>query len=307
VHDPLSHRVFVGCGLGADDALLDDFWIFDTNTEAWLRVRLSGARFPERCGARAVFHNGRLYVFGGYGNGGYLSDLHTIAVDTGEIAEVKTSGAVPAGRTSPLFAASGNSLYVWGGFNGEFPSALSVLDLETLVWEEFPQEIEGRIPSPGAVFRGEYVTYGASKSGKMVVLNFEAKRISDVPTRVGAEPPSSVVGAGLVLVEKYLFFFGGKAATEWGLLHACDLERMWWFVFHVAPDSSTVTYADGKIDSVGLFMMPRMHSFCMCYAPERREILSFLGAPLQDPPPIHAVAIAKALGCLHMREDMLVT
>jgi hypothetical protein len=78
-----------------------------------------------------------------------------------------------------------------------------------------------------------------------------------------------------------------------------------WFVFHIAPDAKTVTFADGKFDSVGLFMLARMHSLCMCDVPERREIVSFMCAPLQDPPPLHAIGIAKALSAIHMREDML--
>jgi hypothetical protein len=80
---------------------------------------------------------------------------------------------------------------------------------------------------------------------------------------------------------------------------------MWWFVFHVVPDEMTVTYADGKVDSVGLFMLPRMHSFCMVYVKERREIVSFMGAPLRDPPLLCVVGIGKALSAIHMREDML--
>jgi hypothetical protein len=81
---------------------------------------------------------------------------------------------------------------------------------------------------------------------------------------------------------------------------------MWWFVFHVAPDGTSVTHLDGKVDSVGLFMMPRMHSFCMCYAKERREIVSFMGAPMNDPPQLNVIEIGNALSAIHLREDMFV-
>jgi hypothetical protein len=179
-----------------------------------------------------------------------------------------------------------------------------VLDLETRVWTAYGQNVFGAIPSPGGYFGERYFSYGGSQGGKMTVLDFGRRTVQNVETK-GAEPPSAVVGAGLVVVEKYMFFFGGKAESQWGLVYACDLERMWWFLLHIAPDESTVTYADGKVDSIGLFMLPRMHSFCMCYVKGRREIVSFMGTPLKDPPPLNVIAIGKALSAIHMREDMM--
>jgi hypothetical protein len=303
-HDPPSRRIFMGCGLDSNQSLLSDIWIFDTDTEMWSKMQPTGISISPRSGSRAILHQNQLLIFGGYGRTGYLSDLYSLNIETSEVTEIDSSGEVPAGRTSPLIVIFENSLYCWGGFNGDFPTELSVLDLETRVWRKYPQKVIGGIPAIGGVYGGRYFSYGGSKSGKMLVLNFENKTVEFCETK-GAEPPSTVIGAGLILIEKYLFFFGGKAPSQWGLWYACDLERMWWFVFHVMPDEMTVRYGDGKIDSVGLFMLPRMHSFCMVYVEERREIVWFMGAPVRDPPPLYVIGIGKALSAIHMREDMM--
>jgi hypothetical protein len=80
---------------------------------------------------------------------------------------------------------------------------------------------------------------------------------------------------------------------------------MWWFVFHVMPDGDSVSIADGSISEMGLFMLPRLHSFGMCYVQERREIMAFLGSPERDPPPLFVVSVGEALSVIHLREDMI--
>jgi hypothetical protein len=80
---------------------------------------------------------------------------------------------------------------------------------------------------------------------------------------------------------------------------------MWWFVFHVVPDDDTVVVADGSVSESGLFMLPRIHSFGMCYVKETRQIVAFLGYPEKEPPPIFIVACGEALSVLSLRDDML--
>jgi hypothetical protein len=293
----------MGCGLDAHETPISDLWVFHTETDIWSRIRLNGSTLSDRCGARAVFHRNVLYVFGGFASPGYLSDLYAIDVDTGTVTEIETTGAAPVGRTSPLFARHGNQLYVWGGFNGDFPNELSVLDLETRVWESVRQMVPGRISNNGVTWNDRCYTFGGSKNSKMIYLDFEERKIGLIQTK-GSIPQSAPVGGGVVLVGKYLFYFGGKAQTRWALLYACDLEKMEWFVFHVAPDGETVTESDGNIDSVGQFMMPRNHSFCMCYVQDRKEIISFMGSALIDPPPLNVIAVGDALGISSAPSDL---
>jgi hypothetical protein len=113
------------------------------------------------------------------------------------------------------------------------------------------------------------------------------------------------MGAGMVAVGQYLVFVGGRGNSNWTSMHACDVERMWWLVFHVMPDGATVSAADGAIKPLSLFMLPRIHSCAMCYVQEERKIVAFLGHPEKDPPPIFVVACGQALAITNLREDML--
>ena len=303
-YDDETHRCFIGYGIDASNTPIDDFWILDTLSHKWRMVRLSGEVLPGRSGARALYENGKLLVYGGFANSVYLGDLHTIDVETGVVKTIVTTGDVPAPRASPVFVKFGENVYLWGGFNGEWPTDLHVLNLQTMNWTVYPQDIAGRITVPGVVYKDKYYAYGGSKSGGMLVLDFKSNSIYLVQT-TGSDPPSGVIGSGIALVERYMFFFGGKAASDWTLMYACDIEKMWWFVFHVMPDGDTVSIADGAVSELGLFMLPRIHSFGVCYVKKNREIMAFLGSPIKDPPPLFIVNIGEAMSIIHLREDMI--
>jgi hypothetical protein len=289
--------------VGAGHVLISDFWIFHTDTTIWTKLQLTGAQISGRCGARAVFHSGSLFVYGGISRKCYCSELYRVDVETGVTIIVEATGAIPQGRTAPLLTAHGNCLYVWGGHNGKFLTDLSVLNLDTLVWNAFPQDVHGHVPSDGVLYGDRYYTFGA-KEGELMAIDFESKTVECIETG-GSEIPPPIVGAGMVMVEKYLFLFGGNSSSQWTFMYVCDLERNWWFQFPLSPDSTTTSFEDGRINNLGLFQVPRLHYFCMCYIPERREIISFMGHPRIDPPPFHTIAIGEALSVLHLGEDLM--
>jgi hypothetical protein len=303
-YDEATHTAYIGYGLTSDATALFDLWALDAIEYVWRSIPLRGQVPSGRSGTRAALLGDLLYCFGGYVDGTYLGDLHTINVNTGEVALLETSGAAPSPRSTPIVAIYANRLYVWGGFNMESPSELSVLDLETLVWSQHAQEVAGRTAVPGVIVGNILYSYGGSKSGLMVLLNLD-RFVLETRETVGAEPPGGVMGAGMVIVDKYLFFFGGRANNDWTLMYACDIGRMWWFVFHVVPDGETVSITDGSISEIGLFMLPRLHSFGMCYVRETKQIVAFLGHPENDPPPLFVVSCGEALSVIHMREDMM--
>jgi hypothetical protein len=242
-----------------------------------------------------------LVLFGGYSDQNYFADLHTIDVNTGEVALVPTQGCMPSPRSTPVVAIHGNSFYVWGGFNGDYPSELNVLNFKTMTWTQFPQKVAGRMAVPFEIAGNTMYIYGGSKTGGMLCLDFDALEFTTRET-IGVGPPTAVTGAGMVRIGRYLIFFGGRMNNDWSLMYACDLIRMWWFVFHVVPDGQTVSIADGSVSELGLFMLPRLHSFGMCYVHETRQIVAFLGHP-----PIFVISCGEALSIINLREDMLDT
>ncbi|KAH0786603.1 Kelch motif family protein [Histomonas meleagridis] len=302
--DPDNHTVYIGYGITPNEQPLNDFWALDTLTNRWREIKLSGEQISPRSGARACLIGTHVVVFGGYCNPNYLGELHTIDITTGEVAYVQTQGMPPSPRSSPIVAIGNNKFFVWGGFNGEWPDELNVLDLSTMTWSQIPQQISGRAAVPFVTVDNIVYSYGGSKLGGFLCLNMETNEIK-IRECIGASPPSQSSAAGMVQVEKYLFYFGGKANNKWTLMYACDLSKMWWFVFHVMPDGESVSISDGSISDQGLFMLPRIHSFGVCYIKEKRTIMAFLGYPEKDPPPLFSVYIGDAMAVVHLREDMI--
>jgi hypothetical protein len=163
----------MGCGVDAGNVLMSDFWILHTDTNIWRQLRLTGAKISGRCGARAVFHHGSLFIFGGLTSTLYVSDLFRVDVETGVTIAVNTTGAIPLGRSCPLLIAHGNSLYVWAGYNGDYPTDLSVLNLDTLVWSAFPQDVDGGVLSQGVLYGDRSNTFGRAQKGGLMVITFE--------------------------------------------------------------------------------------------------------------------------------------
>lgn len=261
-------------------------------------------KIQPRGGSKADLLGNLLIIFGGYVQPEYFSDLHVIDVQTGVRTLIQTNGNSPDPRSSPVVKVFNNKVFIWGGFNGHYPTDLSVLDINTREWTHYPQEVEGRTAIPACLVGNQLYCYGSHRSNGLVIINLETNSIN-IASAIGSEPKSSVVGAGMVKADHFLFFFGGKARSDYGLMYALDLTKNWWFVFHLNPDGKTVSIADGSISDIGLFMVPRIYHFSMFYEQDTREIFAFLGQPEKDPPPLIILKIGEALGSLHMRDDLL--
>ena len=304
-YDEYRNCTYVGYGFTFENSPLFDLWALDHSTNTWREIKLKGEVLPGRTGARCDLVGTHLVVFGGFADKNYYADLHTIDIMTGEVQLVKTSGTPPSERSAAIVTIYDNKFYVWGGFDGqEFPSELNVLDFSNMTWTQYPQkDVTGRTAVPHAVIGNILYSYGGAKSGGMLMINLDTFQVI-VKQTTGAEPPGNVMASGMVAVDRYLFFFGGKASSNWTLMYACDTQRLWWFVFHMMPDGETVSIADGTISDMGLFMLPRIHSFAVSYIRNTRQIVACLGHPEKDPPPLFIVSIGDALGVIHMREDM---
>ncbi|OHT15571.1 hypothetical protein TRFO_02921 [Tritrichomonas foetus] len=195
--------------------------------------------------------------------------------------------------------------YVWGGFNGQLPTELHILDPQTKIWEMIPQDVIGRKSIPYVVVDDKILSYGGNKSGGMLIVDMPQKKVY-VRITTGASPPSRVLDPGMTVYGKYLFYYGGRdTTTNHTFMYVCDTERYWWFIMHVLPDDETVSMSDGIVCKIGLFMLPRLHSFSFLCEQRKRELYVFLGAPEKDQVPISVVQIYEPISILNMRDDML--
>ena len=72
-------------------------------------------------------------------------------------------------------------------------------------------------------------------------INLSNNTVREFPS-FGNPPHPYVIGAEILAVDHYLFYFGGKTDETKTYLYAFDLNKNYWFVFHVKPDNHTVTF-----------------------------------------------------------------
>ena len=296
--------VYVGCGLSSQSKTLDDIWALDMNTYTWQKIETKGDSLSPRTGCVAAYYRGYIIIFGGFYKGMYCNDMYVLNTKTHELNKLNTNGDIPAPRSNPIFQIVNDHLYVWGGYNGEWPHDLSVLTLQTLEWRTYPQTMTPRTSLPSVVYNDNILAFGSSKNSGIICIDTKEKVVKSIPT-CGSEPPSNVMNAGMIETNSLLFFYGGKSNTTYTLVYCCDIERKWWFVFHITPDGETTSVTDGRVSEIGLFMLPRIHSFSTFYNEKKREIVGCFGSPYADPPHLFTLQIGYALGVISMRNDML--
>jgi hypothetical protein len=303
-YDEFTQTAYIGHGVDITGLKYFDLWALDIIKYRWRSIPLRGPVPPGRCGSRAVLYHGHLFVFGGYAGGRYLADLYRINVNTGEVVFVDTKGSVPTPRTTPILAQHADQLYVWGGFNGEWPNELSILDLTTMTWSVHPQRIAGRTDIPHVRINDCVYAYGGSRSDGLLTIDLNRHRLNLNEMR-GTQFPAALSGAGMIAIDHFLILFGGRSDTDWTVMFACDLTKMSWFVFHIVPDGETVSIQDGSVNENGTFMLPRIHSFGMCFVKQTRQIIAFLGHPMKEHPPLFTFSCGEALSVIHLEGDML--
>ena len=145
--------------------------------------------------------------------------------------------------------------------------------------------------------------FGSSKGHGLSEFDPETQSFQPIVCN-GAEPPHEIEHSAMCGADEYLFLVGGQSDILNMHIFALDLNRNWWFAFHIRPDMETLSLDDGIINKNGLFMIPREHSATLVYCKENRTLFSLLGSRFGSPPPVFKISIGSALGSLHMRSDM---
>ena len=304
VVDDENQVAYIGYGATSNGEPLCDVWSFDLTSFMWREIKLNGASASPRNGSRAVLVGNTIFVFGGFIQGTYSNELQSINVETGTVTIIETTGAIPDKRSSPIMGVYNNHIFVWGGFNRDWPNSIHILDLSTMNWTVIPTNEKGRTNVPSVVVDDQLISYGGSHFDGLFTIDMSDPQIRIVQT-TGFPPQNEVMSAGMVKVDNLIFYFGGKEkSSNYTILYALDYAKKWWFIFHVKPDGESVTLLDGNISDNGIFMLPRIYSFGVAYSKVHRTIVAFLGCPETDPPNLFLISIGEALGFINLRTDM---
>jgi N-acetylneuraminic acid mutarotase len=84
-----------------------------------------------------IFINNRIFIFGGFQEGGVLNDVHSLDLLSWEWTQVKTEGPIPPARQGMAFSRVGKKIYFTGGCDfrqGSCYTDTYILDTDSLWW-----------------------------------------------------------------------------------------------------------------------------------------------------------------------------
>ena len=304
-YDRVKDRIIIAYGRDINGNALNDVWILDLNGYRWqnhLRTALS-----PRYGCAGCLVGREFFIVGGVNNFNFYIDLHCINIDTGELRTFEYPGEVPDPRTNAIFFFKNGSFVMWGGcktYNHTFSGDAFILNGQTQSWKRVPAQVAGRSAPSHCEHKGKHFIYGSSQTDDGLLEFDEATGKFIAITCTGTAPLQELTRATLVSADEFIFLIGGQNISSHMHLYALDVKRKWWFAFHIRPDGESLTTADGVVNKLGLFMLPREYDSSIIYRESTRELISTLGSLMTEPPPVFKISIGEALAQLHLRNDM---
>ena len=105
---------------------MNDFFACDLDTYVWSQIPCGGEDVPSpRYFHACAMYSGTMYTFGGYNGNERLNDMYEFSFDTHRWTMVHSdsptdaTGDVPSGRSSLVSQVYNNSLFIFGGYNGQ--------------------------------------------------------------------------------------------------------------------------------------------------------------------------------------------
>jgi len=124
-----------------------DFYEFNTETEKWAKLSVSGDPVKPRGGHTLTLVRGKLVLFGGHTDEQYFDRVQVLELDRLRWRTPKTRGPVPAARGGHSAVSLGHYLLLFGGFDGvTYFNDLWVLSTRSFKWTRM--ETSGIPPSP---------------------------------------------------------------------------------------------------------------------------------------------------------------
>mmetsp|Transcript_8304 Transcript_8304/g.16372 ORF Transcript_8304/g.16372 Transcript_8304/m.16372 type:complete len:738 (+) Transcript_8304:1846-4059(+) len=195
----------------------NDMWVFDPHTLAWRELPTTGTKPAPRSGSQACIQGSQIYIFGGYTkkDGDFFNDVHAFDTQTFAWTELVPSSQehVPLPRTDHSLTLYNNSLYVFGGYDGNRRfNDLRQFSLSTNVWRNLTSEQspDSRFGHTAVECKDKMIVFGGWNGhdtlNEVWSFSFLTTRWSRVIT-TGFIPPRYRHSA--ILVGNSMFVFGG--------------------------------------------------------------------------------------------------
>lgn len=118
---------------------MNELYSFDLSTDKWTNLSLPSHGTPPspRSFHKMVSIGNMLFVFGGCGKEGRLSDLHSYNTDTKTWTELPSFENISGrGGAGFVVSADSKSLFIVGGFSGKEMNDVFRYDIESKVYHE---------------------------------------------------------------------------------------------------------------------------------------------------------------------------
>ena len=153
----IDHQMFVFGG-GDGKFWLNELMVYNIPNNEWIGpVKTNGEQPSGRLQHAAVVHDKKLYIFGGEPDRyRQLNDLFYLDTTTMTWYQPKVEGIAPSPRVSVTGCLVNNTVYLFGGFDGNnWLSDLHTLDLTTNIWER--RRTYGTTPTPRCRHSANYL------------------------------------------------------------------------------------------------------------------------------------------------------
>jgi hypothetical protein len=130
--------------------------------------------------------NNRIFIFGGFQEGGVLNDLYSIDVISWEWKTIQSQGPVPPPRQGMASARVGKKIYITGGCDYRQQQCYTdtyILDTDSLWWtkiEDNKNELTGRGDFSLIFYRGHLIAFGGCEMYKQCFDNTFIMNINDI-------------------------------------------------------------------------------------------------------------------------------
>eukprot|EP01125_Pyxidicula_operculata_P019502 TRINITY_DN7084_c0_g1_i1.p1 TRINITY_DN7084_c0_g1~~TRINITY_DN7084_c0_g1_i1.p1 ORF type:complete len:915 (+),score=242.30 TRINITY_DN7084_c0_g1_i1:47-2746(+) len=199
---------------------------------------------PTRHQHSGVFHDGKMYVFGGaIDNSAAASNSFFTISESGSHEEIKSNGTIPSPRKGHAVVKVDTMFFLFGGTDAEPMNDMHIYDISTNTWSVIEQQ--GAIPS-ARVFhsinhlKGKLYLYGGRDKGgsdlnDFYVFDIASKTWTSIPPKGSISPPGKH-GHTLVPVDSdthpELLLFGGDKSLTLEIYSYSINDQIWSIVVH---------------------------------------------------------------------------